>query len=72
MEHKEQVRIAVSKALAKILPLLAKSSESEKVLRGQFGLLYSIVILLNDEQPDIRYYLCESPALATVIDHQGK
>lgn len=34
-------------------------------------LLYSLVILLNDEQPDIRYYLCESPALSKVIDHNN-
>lgn len=34
-------------------------------------MLFSLVILLNDEQPDIRYYLCESESLTHVIDHKN-
>ena len=70
MEHKEQVRIAVSKALAKVLTLLNETVE-EKRFAGQLSMLYALVILLNDEQPDIRYYLCESPALSQVIDFEN-
>jgi len=72
MEHKEQVRIAVSKALAKVLTLLLNNETvEEKRFAGQLSMLYALVILLNDEQPDIRYYLCESPALAQVIDFEN-
>lgn len=70
MEHKEQVRIAVSKALAKVLTLLAETIDESR-LSGQLSMLYALVILLNDEQPDIRYYLCESPALSQVIDFEN-
>ena len=75
MEHKEQVRIAVSKALSKLLPLLSVQEgqiafgDEVKRFPGQLKLLYSLVLLLNDEQPDIRYYLCESAGLTLVIDH---
>jgi hypothetical protein len=30
------------------------------------------LLLLNDEQPDIRYYLCQSEALTEVIDFKGQ
>jgi hypothetical protein len=77
MEHKEQVRIAVSKALSKLLPLMTVNegilpfgNETTR-FPGHLSLLYSLVILLNDEQPDIRYYLCESPALSQVIDFEN-
>ena len=69
MSHKEQVRIAVSKSLARLLPLL--SEKDDALFPGQLKMLQSLILLLNDEQPDIRYYLCESEALIKVIDHQG-
>ena len=73
MKHKEQVRIAVSKALAKLLPLLVSTAQAPGPRFGaQLYLLKALVLLLNDEQPDIRFYLCESPALAKVVDHEGK
>lgn len=69
MQHKEQVRIAVSKALARLLPLLLK--DNDKRFAGQLKMLQALILLLNDEQPDIRYYLCESEALLQVIDSDG-
>jgi hypothetical protein len=27
-----------------------------------------LILLLNDEQPDIRYYICESAGIQSVID----
>lgn len=69
MSHKEQVRIAVSKSLARLLPLL--SEKDDALFPGQLKMLQALILLLNDEQPDIRYYLCESEALIKVIDHQG-
>jgi hypothetical protein len=65
MEHKEQVRIAVSKALSRILGSVNFSEGSH------FQLIEALILLLNDEQPDIRYYLCECEALAALIDHQN-
>lgn len=71
MDHKEQVRIAVSKALARLLPLMVELQKGE-LFDGQLYLKYAMILLLNDEQPDIRYYLCQSPALARVIDFAGQ
>ena len=34
-------------------------------------MLEALILLLNDEQPDIRYYLCESDGLNSVIDHKA-
>ncbi len=34
-------------------------------------MLQALILLLNDEQPDIRYYLCSTEALNKVIDHKG-
>ncbi len=64
MEHKEQVRIAVSKALARILGSVNFNENSH------FLLIEALILLLNDEQPDIRYYLCECDALVSLIDHK--
>ena len=69
MSHKEQVRIAVSKSLARLPPLL--SEKDDALFPGQLKMLQALVLLLNDEQPDIRYYLCESEAMVKVIDHKG-
>jgi hypothetical protein len=55
MDQKEQVRIAVSKALGKLLSLLTLKQEElpigEEGMRfeAHLQLLYSLVILLNDE-----------------------
>ena len=64
MDHKEQVRIAVSKALARILGSVNFDEDSHYLL------IEARVLLLNDEQPDIRYYLCECEALGKLIDHK--
>ena len=68
MEHKEQVRIAVSKALSRILGSVNFSEGSH------FQLIEALILLLNDEQPDIRYYLCEAHGINALIegDKQGK
>jgi len=62
MDHKEQVRIAVSKSLSRLLPLLNRPDPA--LFKGQLMMLYALIILLNDEQPDIRYFLCKSDSLA--------
>jgi len=66
MQHKEQVRIAVSKALARLLPLVDRREEA--LFPGQLRLLKALVILLNDEQPDIRYYLSEAQGINAIIE----
>ena len=35
-------------------------------------MLYALIILLNDEQPDIRYFLCKSDSLAISWKHEEK
>jgi hypothetical protein len=47
MQHKEQVRIAVSKALARLLPLL--NQKNSKLFPGQMKMLQALILLLNDE-----------------------
>ena len=71
MHHKEQVRIAVSKALARVLTTLTSLS-AITAFPQTYLLLEALIILLNDEQPDIRYYLCEAgeAALSDLVDHQ--
>jgi hypothetical protein len=62
MHHKEQVRIASGKALAMILGTIDPKSQDS------LQLVEALIMLLNDEQPDIRYYLCESEQLDAVFE----
>ena len=57
-----------------MMPYLKIKSEAwfmndEESFRGFLSIVESLVLLLNDEQPDIRYYLCES-GLTNMLDTQ--
>lgn len=62
MEHKEQVRIAVSKSIGNSLFLSNLNSpvfyENVTCFKSYLNFISALILLLNDEQPDIRYYLC--------------
>ena len=62
MHQKDSVRINISKSLS-LFPEFLSISKNELLSANEHNfqiyikILKSIVLLLNDEQPDIRYYL---------------
>eukprot|EP00347_Sterkiella_histriomuscorum_P008658 403344256 len=77
MEHKEQVRIAVSKSLGSLLIHMklnpdSKFIQTQENFQSYLQLLTSLILLLNDEQPDIRYYLCHNGLTKMIESEQGE
>ena len=68
------MRVAVAKSVGRLIPLLSLDpltsifSHSEANFRGYLEIINCLILLLNDEQPDIRSYILNQ-GLTKIIKH---
>lgn len=69
--------MAVAKSVGKIIPYLKLSSDSiftqsEENFRGYLEIINCLILLLNDEQPDIRAYIVNQGLTKIIQNNEYK